>query len=258
MDLNLKGKKYIVTGSTSGLGYAVLKALVNEKAFVYAIARSQDNIAKLNEEFGNSIKAIAGDIISFDSIDKLLELTENEVIDGVFINAGGPPAKAFMETNIDDWDNAYNSLLRWKIQLVQKILPKFLNQGNGSILFSESSTVKQPLQNLVLSNSIRLAVVGMAKTLSEEVAGSGINVNIIAPGYHDTAAMHRLFVKKSEVENISVEDARKVFESHTKTNSLGNPDDFASLAAWLLSPKSKYITGQTFSVDGGIIKGTFG
>jgi len=258
MDLQLKNKKFIVTGATSGLGNAVLKALVYEGAFVYAIARSVDKVGELNKRFKNSVLAVAGDITEIETIDRLLKLIKNETIEGVFVNAGGPPAKAFLETELADWDNAYKTLLRWKVDFMQKLLPKFIGQQYGRILFSESSTVKQPLQNLVLSNSIRLAVVGMAKTLSEEIAQQGITVNVIGPGFHDTAAMQRLFIKKSETEGISIEEARKNFESQTKTGRMGDADDFASLAIWLLSPKSKYITGQTFSVDGGLIKGVFG
>lgn len=258
MDLNMKEKRFIVTGVTSGLGLAVLKALVNEGAFVYGIARNIEKVEELNKEYKNQVQIIAGDITDLVNVDRIIDLVSKESIDGIFVNAGGPPAKAFLETNVDDWDAAYNSLLRWKVDIVQKLIPKFENQEYGRILFSESSTVKQPLQNLVLSNSIRLAVVGMAKTVSEEIAQKGITVNIIAPGFHDTAAMQRLFIKKSETEKITVEEARKRFESETKTGQLGNADDFASLALWLLSPKSKYITGQTFSVDGGLIKSVFG
>lgn len=119
-------------------------------------------------------------------------------------------------------------------------------------------SVKQPVENLVLSNSLRLSVVGFVKTLSQEIADRGITLNILAPGYHDTQAMQRLFVKKSQVQNISVEEAGKQFEDEIKMGKMGNPDEFASLAIWLLSPHSRYITGQTISVDGGLIKSVFG
>lgn len=257
MDLGLRNRNFIVTGATAGLGNAVLRTLTNEGAFVFGIARSADDVARINEKY-ERVQLIAGDISKEENVDKLLQCLQDKEIHGVFVNAGGPPARAFLETKIEDWDAAYLSLLRWKIDLVQKLLPKFLQQRHGRILFSESSTVKQPLQNLVLSNSIRLAVVGMAKTLSEEIADKGITVNVIAPGFHDTQAMQRLFVKKSETANISIEEAKEAFKLQTRTGELGNTDDFASLAAWLLSSKSRYITGQTFSVDGGLVKGVFG
>jgi 3-oxoacyl-[acyl-carrier protein] reductase len=104
-----------------------------------------------------------------------------------------------LETNLDDWDTAYNSLLRWKVELIKALLPTFQNQNYGRIVFIESMSVKQPVANLVLSNSLRLAVVGFVKTLSQEVSKDGITVNILAPGFHDTPAAQRLFVKRSEV-----------------------------------------------------------
>ena len=142
--------------------------------------------------------------------------------------------------------------------MTQTFLPKFIQQKYGRILYVESVSVKQPVENLVLSNSLRLGVVGFVKTLSQEVAHHGINLNIFGPGYHATPTMNRLFKKKSEVEGISVEEARAVFEKQTKVGKMGDPNDFASLALWFLSPMSQYITGQTISLDGGLIKGSFG
>ena len=118
--------------------------------------------------------------------------------------------------------------------------------------------MKQPIENLVLSNSLRLAVVGFVKTMSQEIASDGITANILAPGYHDTPAMQRLFEKKSLLLGITPEDSKTIFEKDITTGKLGNPEHLASLALWLLSPHAAYITGQTISVDGGFVKGTMG
>jgi 3-oxoacyl-[acyl-carrier protein] reductase len=142
------------------------------------------------------------------------------------------------------------------VKLTQELLEKFKDQNYGRILYIESVAVKQPIENLILSNSLRMAVVGFVKTLSQEVAHQGITLNILAPGYHATPAMERLFANKSMLLGISPEDARKEFEKETKVGFLGDPKDFASLAVWLLSPHSRFITGQTISVDGGLIKGS--
>ena len=174
------------------------------------------------------------------------------------INAGGPPAKSSLETEIKDWDAAYRGLLRWKVLFTQKLLPRLLQQEYGRLLFLESISVKQPIENMVLSNSLRLAVVGYVKTLSQEIAERGVTVNVLAPGYHDTPAMGRLFEKKSMQLGISPEEARRSFETEIKMGHLGRAKDFASLAIWLLSPHSNYITGQTISVDGGLMKGIMG
>jgi len=145
-------------------------------------------------------------------------------------------------------------LLRWKVHLVQQLLPLFKKNREGRILFSESVSVKQPIPNLVLSNALRMAVAGMAKTLSGEIAEAGINVNVLGPGYHETAAMKRLFAKKSEITGITEAEARKYFDDQTATHTMGSAEDFASLAAWLLSPLSAYVTGQVLIVDGGLVK----
>jgi 3-oxoacyl-[acyl-carrier protein] reductase len=125
-------------------------------------------------------------------------------------------------------------------------------------LFIESASVKQPIENLVLSNSMRLAVVGFVKTLSQEIAHEGITLNVLAPGYHATPAMERLYVKKAMLLGMTPEEVRKDFESETRVGKLGNPDDLSALALYLLSPQSSFITGQTISVDGGLIKSTMG
>jgi len=177
---------------------------------------------------------------------------------GILINAGGPPAKAALETNINDWDNAYNLLLRWKVELMLNLTPLFKKNHYGRVLFIESTSVKQPIENLALSTSLRLAVVGVAKTLSQELAQEGITVNVIAPGSHDTKALERLFFRKSEDLGISVEQAKKLSEQAIPVKRLGRPAEFASLATFLLSPISGFITGQTISVDGGAGKGIFG
>jgi 3-oxoacyl-[acyl-carrier protein] reductase len=141
--------------------------------------------------------------------------------------------------------------------LTKELLPVLQKDNSGRIVYIESASVKQPIDNLVLSNSLRLAVVGFVKTLSNEVGHTGVTMNIIAPGYHNTAAMDRLFANKSETLNISKEAAKEKFESEILSGQMGEPEDLASLACWLLSPYSKYITGQTISVDGGLIKSVF-
>jgi len=178
-------------------------------------------------------------------------------LSGVVINAGGPPAKSFITTNITDWDDAYESILRWKVKITKELLPIFQEQKFGRLLYIESASVKQPIDNLILSNSLRLAVVGFVKSLSREVGDQGITMNIIAPGYHATPAMDRLFKKRSESQGISTSEAKTEFEKEILTGKMGDPDDLASLATWLLSNHSKYITGQTITIDGGLVKSVF-
>jgi 3-oxoacyl-[acyl-carrier protein] reductase len=254
MNLNLKDALFVVTGSTSGFGLSIAEQLVNEGAHVIINARGEEKLETLHNKYPTQTEVLPGDITSDAVISQLLRMLHGKKLHGIVINAGGPPAKSFINTEISDWDNAYEKLLRWKVKLTQELLEKFVEQRYGRILFIESAAVKQPIENLILSNSLRMAVVGFVKTLSQEVAHQGITLNILAPGYHATPAMERLFANKSLLLGISPDDARKEFEKETKVGHLGDPADFASLAVWLLSDYSRFITGQTISVDGGLIR----
>ncbi len=256
MDLNLKGALFVVTGSTSGFGKAIAEQLINEGAHVIINARGEEKLEALHQKYPDKTTILAGDITTDAVISDLIRKVHGKKLHGIVINAGGPPAKSFINTEITDWDNAYEKLLRWKVKLTQELLEKFQEQEYGRILFIESAAVKQPIENLILSNSLRMAVVGFAKTLSQEVAHQGITCNILAPGYHATPAMERLFANKSLLLGISSEDAKKEFEKETKVGHLGDPEDFGSLAVWLLSPYSRFITGQTISIDGGLVRGS--
>lgn len=258
MDLQIKDQLFVVTGSSSGFGRSIAEVLLAEGAHVMVNARGEEKLLELANSHQDKVEILQGDITTDAVISKLLRMLDGRIISGIVINAGGPPAKSFMNCVMEDWDQAYQNLLRWKVKLTKELLPVFIGQKYGRIIFIESASVKQPIENLILSTSLRLAVVGFVKTLSREVAEHGITLNVLAPGYHSTAAMQRLFEAKSLLLGISPGDARKEFEKETATGKLGDPKDFASLAVWLLSPHSSFITGQTISVDGGLIKGIMG
>ncbi|MDA3953585.1 MAG: SDR family oxidoreductase [Bacteroidales bacterium] len=258
MDLKIENQNFIVTGVTSGFGRSVAEQLINKGANVIGVARRVELLNEMKNSFRDQFDFLVMDITHEDSVNLLIEKIGDTKISGIFVNAGGPPAKSFLETQMDDWDNAYEKLLRWKVDMVMQLIPSLVDHNYGRILFLESSSVKQPIENLVLSTSLRLAVVGMAKTLSEELSIQGITVNVLAPGSHNTSALDRLIQKKSEMESSSFENAKKEFENNTKVGFLGDPDDLASIAVWLLSPQSKFVTGQTISIAGGAIRNIFG
>ncbi|HTL10692.1 MAG TPA: SDR family oxidoreductase [Chitinophagaceae bacterium] len=258
MDLHIKDQLFVVGGATSGFGRAIALQLLQEGAHIIAVARSADQLSDLAAIAPNRVSTVATDVTSPELSDKIIASIANRSLHGVLINAGGPPAKTFMETTLEDWDNAYNTLLRWKVSLTKALLPLLQQQQYGRVLYIESSSVKQPLENLVLSNSLRLAVVGFVKTLSQEIAASGVTLNIMAPGSHDTPAIQRVYNKKAEQAGISPAAAREKGIQQIPVGRLGKADDFASLAAWLLSPAAGYITGQTITVDGGTVKSIFG
>ncbi len=257
MNLHLDNKLFLVGGATSGLGKAITEQLISENARVIAIARTQEKLKEL-QQISDKIEIFAGDLSQENTLSGLINIIGDRVLTGAVINSGGPPAMAAMDTKLSDWDTAYKTVVRWKIALTQALLPKMIDQQYGRLLYIESVSVKQPVENLVLSNSMRLAVVGYIKTLSQEIGNSGVTLNILGPGFHATQRMENLFKKNSELKGVSEDEIRATFAKQTVTNKIGNPEDFASLALWLLSPYSRYISGQTISVDGGVVKGTMG
>ncbi len=258
MDLQLKQKLFLVGGATSGFGNSVARTLLAEGAHIIAVARSAENLSEFQLLYPEQIEAINGDIMESEIVDEIINIIGSRNLDGILINAGGPPAMQVLETTIEDWDLAWFTVVRWKIDLVLKLIPKLRKQQYGRILFLESISVKQAIENLALSNSLRMAVVGFAKTLSQEIGKDGITVNVLAPGYHNTKAVKRVIKKKSELSGETYEDIQLQLEKNIPVGRLGLPDEFASLAVWLLSPHSGYITGQTISVDGGFMAGNFG
>ncbi len=257
MDLKLKDKLFIVCGASSGLGEAIMKRLLDEGAKVIAVARREDRLKAFARENDDVIPVVA-DVNDEAAVDRIINTVGDQKLDGILVNAGGPPAKRFLETDLLDWDKAYRLLVRWKVDLVQRLIPIFLKQNYGRILFLESVSVKQPVANLVLSNSLRMAIVGMSKTISEEHADKGITSNIIGPGFHDTKAIERVLQKKAELGGISYEEAKLDQMESIPVKKIGDPENFASLAAWLLSPYSEFNTGQTITVDGGSVKYSLG
>ncbi|MDY0104248.1 MAG: SDR family oxidoreductase [Lentimicrobium sp.] len=258
MDLDLKDKLFVVLGASSGFGKAISERLIQENAQVIAVARRADLLRCQTKPDCERYIAMQADVVSEGFIDNLVKQLDGKTLHGIVLNAGGPPAGGFMEIKPEQWMDAFHQVFFWKVKLLQQLIPIFSAVGYGRIVLIESVSVKQPVKQLVLSNAFRAAVAGMVRTLADEVAGNGITINIMAPGYHETDAMKRLFVKKSETLGIGLEEARELFAGETGTGSMGNPDHFAELAAWLLSPSSGYITGQVISVSGNLVKGIMG
>lgn len=251
MDLGLNGQHFLVTGASAGFGHEVAQMLAFEGATVTVTARRKEQLNKLKEQYGNKVDVFPGDLFDPRFIEALSGYISAKTLHGVFVNAGGPPAMGFLESEMKHWDEAYSTVVRWKLQLLKSLLPKFQEQEYGRILFLESASIRQPVNNLVLSNAMRMAVAGAAKTLSLEVARQGITVNILAPGFHNTTAVDRIVDKNAEKEGISKQEARQKITGNIPVGFAGDPKKLASLAAWLLSPLSDSVTGQTYVVDGG-------
>jgi len=256
MDLKLNQQRFIICGASSGFGEAIARQLLTEGARVVLVARRGD---LLREKFPDqNAQILEGSLMDAGTMDKIVQAVEKEDFHGILFNAGGPPTGTPLQTNMEDWDKAWPLVMRWKIDLALRLAPLLVKKGYGRMLFLESQSVKQPLPALVLSNAFRAAVVGFAKSLSLEIAAQGVTVNVLAPGSHDTPAIERIIKNNSSKKDISYDEAKKALESNIPVGRMGKAEELASLAAWLLSPHSGYITGQTISHDGGAISGVFG
>ena len=258
MDLQLRGKYFIIGGAGSGFGKAVASALVAEGAHVLVVSRTERKLLEFKRMFPDQVELLTGDITKELVWSEIAAIAAGKNLAGVFFNAGGPPAGTFDELSLDQWDEAYFNVVRWKIGLTKLLLPQLKKQGFGRLVYLESVSVKQPVENLILSNALRAAVVGMVKTLSQELALTGVTANVVAPGYHDTAAMKRLFEKKAQQTGESEPVIKRQFEKEIPVGKMGNAEDLATLVLWLFSPYSNYVTGQTITHDGGLVKGIFG
>lgn len=258
MDLKINDQRFVVCGASSGFGRAIAELLLDEGAEVIAIARREQKLNELKETYPDQVRTVVGDLTEDDTHNKIEAAIGNDQLHGVVVNAGGPPALSPLETAIFDWDQAYENVMRWKIELVLRLVSYFTSKNYGRILFIESQSVKQPIPDLVLSNSFRAGIVGFAKSLAQEVAKEGVTVNVLAPGSHDTPAIERVIRKAAEDSDKSMQEIREEMEASIPVGRFGKGEEIASLAAWVLSPHASYVTGQTISHDGGNIQGLFG
>lgn len=258
MDLKIADQRFIICGASSGFGYAIAKQLLIEGASVVAVARRGDKLNEQFHHFHEKVEVIEGSLIYSDTLDKIEKSAKKSPFHGIVLNAGGPPTGTPLQTDMKDWDAAWQLVMRWKIDLALRIAPLLKGAGYGRMVFIESQTVKQPLPTLVLSNAFRAGIAGFAKSLALEIAKSGVTVNLLAPGSHETPAIERVIKNNSSIKGISFDQAKTELESNIPVGRMGTAEEFASLAAWILSPHSGYVTGQTISHDGGIVAGLFG
>ena len=258
MDLKLTDQRFIVCGASSGFGAAIARQLLTEGARVVLVARRGDQLREKFGHFPDQTEIIEGSFIYSETLDKIEKAARKSDLHGILFNAGGPPTGTPLQTDMKDWDSSWQLVMRWKIDLSLRLAPLFKEKGYGRMLYIESQSVKQPMPSLTLSNAFRAGMVGFAKSLALEVAKSGVTVNILAPGSHETPAIERIIKNNSSVKGISYDKAKEEIEENIPVGRMGKAEELASLAAWLLSPHSGYVTGQTISHDGGVISGLFG
>lgn len=263
MDLGLRGKVALVAASSQGLGRAVAEELAAEGCDLIICSRNKDLLGEVanavSSGSGVEVLAVAGDLSDPESIERIVAAGIDKFgrIDILVTNSGGPPSGTFEALTDKDWDEAVKGLLTSVIHLSRLVLPGMKERGWGRILNITSIASKQPVDNLMLSNSIRAAVTGFAKTLAAETASFGITVNNILPGYTATDRVEELARTLATKENVPVERIFERWESEIPMGRLGSPREFASVAAFLVSERASYVTGSSIAVDGGWIRSIF-
>jgi 3-oxoacyl-[acyl-carrier protein] reductase len=261
MDFGLIGKVAMVAGASKGLGYATAKALAAEGAIVSIGSRDKAAIEKaaadITRDTGGTVIAVEADVRNADAITAWAASIEKSHggIDLLYANSGGPPAGSALEFDDRGWQEAFELLLLSSIRLCRAAVPSMRRRGGGAIVVATSSSVKEPLPNLALSNVMRGGVSSLAKTLSLELAKDRIRVNQLMPGRIDTDRLRYLDEVNSKKAGISPEEQKQRVLTAIPTGRYGNADEFGRAAAFLLSDAASYITGATLQVDGGLIKG---
>lgn len=263
MNLGLADKVALVCGSSRGLGRAVARELAAEGASVALCARNAEALTQTAQEIeeatGASTFAVAADLSVSGEPTHVVEAARAHFgrIDILVANGGGPPTGTFESLTVSDWHAAKALLLDSTVELVGAVLPALKRQRWGRILAITSIAAKQPVPNLMLSNSLRAAVTGFASTLAREVATEGITVNTILPGFTNTERVAEIYDANARRAGITVEEVRARVEAEIPLGRLGEPEEFAALAAFLLSERAGYITAGAFAVDGGWIRTLF-
>jgi len=254
MDLKMDNQKILVCGASSGFGYEIAKKIVSEGGIPILVARSEQKLKEFKSEYPASEYLVA-DLFEVNGVETVMEKVGAENLAGVLINSGGPQPGSFSSVELSDWDRGYEVVLRWKIDLLKRLLPVFQKRNYGRIVFIESVSVKQPLDGLILSNVFRIAVKGLMKSIVNEMEGYNITLNLLAPGYHRTDRLNQLIAKQSEESGLSQSEIAENMAAKTPLRSLGDPASLAQLGAWLLSSQNSYVTGQSFVIDGGMSRG---
>lgn len=257
MNLGLEGRVALVCGASRGLGRAVAEELADEGAKLAVCSRDPERLAAAADGLGPDALAVSADLAVAGEPTRVVEeaLARFGRLDVLVTNTGGPPAGSHDTLSLADWDDATALLLRSTVELVSAALPTMKAAGWGRILCITSVAVKQPVDNLILSNSLRAAVTGYAKTLSRELAGAGITVNTILPGYTATERVTDLNRANAEREGVDPSVIQERLEASIPLGRLAEPHEFAALAAFLASERAGYVTGGAFAVDGGWLRG---
>lgn len=263
MDLQLQGKRALVTGASRGLGYAVARGLADEGCQVVIVSRDAARIAAaadtMARETGGRVWGLAGDVGEAETPARLVEESARLLggLDLLVTNSGGPPAGAFESFSEEDWHKAIDLVFLSHVRLIRAALPYLRQSSAASVLTVTSYAVKQPLPNLVLSNSVRAATAGLTKSLALELGAQGIRFNSILPGWTETERVHELMAFRARQNGTTIEEEFARQSRESPLGRMARPEEFANVAVFLLSPAASYLTGLMLTVDGGMYKGLF-
>jgi len=261
MKLELEDKVALVAASSRGLGKAVAEKLSAEGVKLVICARNKRMLEKTADDIflktGVSVFPLVADLSQKEHINWLLREAIDlfGTIDILITNAGGPPPGSFDDIEDDEWENGFELTLMSAVRLIRGLIPGMKKQKWGRIINLTSVSVKQPVDGLLLSNVIRPGVVGLTKSLSQELAPYNILVNSICPGYHMTDRVKQLLQNKAKVKKISVQEAEKEITDQIPLSRMGEPKELADVVTFLVSERASYVTGTIIQVDGGYVKG---
>jgi 3-oxoacyl-[acyl-carrier protein] reductase len=261
MELGLKGRGVIVAASSQGMGRAAAELFAREGAQVAMCARTQKPLQEaadqIRAETGAEIYAEPLDVTDGAAVQRFVEQVSKRFgrLDVCVTNAGGPPAKNFLSVSTEEWRKAVDLNFLSVIHLAKAVIPYMQRHRWGRIITITSISVKQPIDDLVMSNSVRAAVVGLVKSLSNEFGKDGILVNNVAPGYTATERLQELAGTRALAAGVSTDQIYQRWASETPVKRLADPKEVADVIVWLASERASYVTGQTLLVDGGIYRG---
>jgi 3-oxoacyl-[acyl-carrier protein] reductase len=261
MQTGLKDRVAIITGSSSGMGRATASALAAEGAKIAMCARTEKTLLAAADEIKAHHKtepfAQAVDVTDSEAVKKFVAAVAQRFggVDICVANAGGPPAKNFLSITSEDWQKAVATNFLSAVTLAREVIPHMQRKHWGRFITITSTSVRQAIPDLVLSNCVRPAVVGLVKSLAAEFGKDGITANNLAPGYIETERLFELTKVRALAAGITEEEIRNRWAAEVPLRRLGKPEEIADTIVWLASERASYVTGQTILVDGGIYKG---